>query len=281
MGIFSSVLLYADYDHTLTGLDGRVPQRNLAAIRYFMDEGGRFAVASGRSLTMCGAFRDIVPCNAPLILFNGALAYDMENRRTIFCREIPLEPEKALRMTIERFPENVVELQGLEAHYAFGDYPVWRAFGRRNRACFRQISFSEIPKPFVKFSMAGAYVDDTVTQFYSGTPEQLAAFDQAEAWLRETFGQVCVVDRAAPRILDLQVKGTSKGAAAREMKAYLKAKKLICVGDGLNDLSMLDAADLAFVPGDANPTLRERFHTVCPCGQGAVADVINCLPDFL
>lgn len=281
MGIFSGVLLYADYDHTLTGLDGRVPQRNLAAIRYFMDEGGRFAVASGRSLTMCGAFRDIVPCNAPLILFNGALAYDMENRRTIFCREIPLEPEKALRATIEQFPENVVELQGLEAHYAFGDYPMWRAFGARNRACFRQISFEEITKPFVKFSMAGAYLDDTVTQFYSGTPEQLRAFDQAEAWLQKTFGEVCVVDRAAPRILDLQVKGTSKGAAALEMKAYLKAKKLICVGDGLNDLSMLDAADLSFVPGDANPTLRERFRSVCPCSQGAVADVIGVLRDFL
>lgn len=224
MGIFSGVLLYADYDHTLTGLDGRVPQRNLDAIRYFMEQGGRFAVASGRSLTMCGAFRDIVPCNAPMILFNGALSYDGESRRMIFCREIPLEPEKPLRMTIEQFPDYVVELQGLEAHYAFGDYPMWRAFGNRNRACFRQISFAEIPKPFVKFSMAGAYVDDTVTQFYSGTPEELRAFDQAEAWLQKTFGEVCVVDRAAPRILDLQVKGTSKGTAALEMKAYLKAK---------------------------------------------------------
>lgn len=281
MGKFSNVLLYADYDRTLTDPDSRVPRRNLAAIRYFMEQGGRFAVASGRSLTMCGAFRGIVPCNAPLILFNGALVYDEAAGKTVFCREIPLEPAAALRETIERFPENVVELQGLDAHYAFGEYPLWRAFGARNRACFRQISFEEIPKPFVKFSMAGAYLDDTVAQFYSGSPEQLAGFDQAERWLQETFGQVCAVDRAAPRILDVQGKGASKGVAALEMKEYLGLKTLVCVGDGLNDLSMLEKADLAFVPGDANPALTERFTSVCPCGRGAVADAIDRLPDFL
>ena len=40
--MFSDVLLTVDYDRTLTDPDARIPQRNLEAIRYFMENGGAF-----------------------------------------------------------------------------------------------------------------------------------------------------------------------------------------------------------------------------------------------
>ena len=42
MAKFSDVLLASDFDRTLSGCDGTIPQANLDAIRYFMDEGGAF-----------------------------------------------------------------------------------------------------------------------------------------------------------------------------------------------------------------------------------------------
>ena len=45
MGKFDGLLLASDFDDTLYGLDLRIPERNLEAIRYFTGEGGRFAVA--------------------------------------------------------------------------------------------------------------------------------------------------------------------------------------------------------------------------------------------
>ena len=71
MGIFSDVLLTVDYDRTLTAPDSSIPERNLEAIRYFMENGGAFTVNTGRSVPMTRAFRDIVPVNAPLLLYNG------------------------------------------------------------------------------------------------------------------------------------------------------------------------------------------------------------------
>ena len=43
---FRDVLFVADYDHTLTGLDGTIPARNREAIAYFMEHGGSFTPVS-------------------------------------------------------------------------------------------------------------------------------------------------------------------------------------------------------------------------------------------
>jgi hypothetical protein len=43
---------------------------------------------------------------------------------------------------------------------------------------------------------------------------------------------------------------------------------------------MLDGADFAFCPSDG--VIADRYENVCPCGEGAVADVIyKKLPDIL
>ncbi|WP_368042189.1 HAD family hydrolase, partial [Intestinimonas massiliensis (ex Afouda et al. 2020)] len=46
---FAGVLFASDYDHTLSAPDGTVPEANRAGIRRFIDAGGRFCIASGRS----------------------------------------------------------------------------------------------------------------------------------------------------------------------------------------------------------------------------------------
>ena len=47
---------------------------------------------------------------------------------------------------------------------------------------------------------------------------------------------------------------------------------LVCVGDGENDVPMLQGADYAYCPADG--VIADRFENVCECGKGAVADVI-------
>lgn len=42
MGKFSNFLLVSDFDRTLTDRRGQIPQANLDAICYFMEQGGAF-----------------------------------------------------------------------------------------------------------------------------------------------------------------------------------------------------------------------------------------------
>ena len=50
MAKFSDVLLTSDYDRTLTAPDASIPEKNLEAIRYFMENGGAFTINTGRTV---------------------------------------------------------------------------------------------------------------------------------------------------------------------------------------------------------------------------------------
>ena len=269
---FSDVLLTVDFDRTLTAPDSSIPERNLEAIRYFIENGGIFTVNTGRSVPMTKKFRDIVPVNAPLLLYNGSAAYDLSTNTLDFCHEIHLDMWKTVEKCMELFPDMTVEVQAVDAHYRFTENPAWDAFSDHNQCARGFAQPGDDLGTFLKFSLYGEIRDVTVADLYNGSPEEIARMDEVEQTLKDVFGDYCEVFRAATRIIDVHAKGVSKNRSARELQARLGRKILVCVGDAHNDIPMLEGADYAFVPADAS--LAHRFPNVCPCGEGAVADVI-------
>ncbi len=280
MALYSDVLLTVDYDRTLTATDSTIPQRNLEAIRYFMENGGAFTINTGRSVPMSQVFRDRVCVNAPLLLYNGSAAFDPREGKLSFCHEIQMDMWKTIEECLALFPDLTVEIQGVDAHYRFTENPAWDAFCD-HQPCARGFARpGDDIGPFLKFSVYGKITDVTVAHLYDGTPEEIARIDEAEAILKERFGDKCEVFRAATRILDVHAKGVSKARSARELQQRLGRSILVCVGDAHNDLSMLHEADYSFVPADG--VIAAEFENVCPCGEGAVAEVIyKKIPEIL
>ncbi len=278
MGLFSDFLLTADYDRTLTGPDAKIPPRNLEAIAYFMENGGAFTVNTGRSVPMYRGLLDVIPVNAPLLLYNGSGAFDPKKERLEFCQPLELDPVETVREVLDRFPEISVEVQGVRFHWGFRRDPAWERLLTACGCPWRCAAPEEMERPFLKLSLMGRTVAPTVSELFEATEAQSAYFDRAEAWLRERFGNKAAVFRSGARIIDVHAKGVSKGKSARWLQARLGKKTLVCVGDGKNDLEMLEAADLAFCPADA--TIADRFPNVCPCAQGSVADVVQILADL-
>lgn len=272
MGIFSDVLLTVDFDRTLTGPDSTIPERNLTAIRYFIENGGAFTVNTGRSLPMTKVFRDIVPVNVPLLLYNGSAAYDLENGRILEPALIPLEQSRIIRRIMHLVPDMTVEVQGLDAHYIFEENPAWDAFSEGNHCAWRHAKPEDDLGPFLKLALYGRIGSAAVSALYEYTPEEIRRFDEVQQLLQEELGDYCEIFRAAPKILDIHARGVSKAHAARRLQKKLGRSILVCVGDGENDVSMLDDADFAFSPGDA--IVADRYPNVCNCADGAVADVI-------
>ena len=188
--LFSDILLTADFDRTLTAPDSTVPQRNIEAIRYFIDNGGAFTVNTGHSVPMTKVFRDVVPVNAPLLLYNGSAAYDVSEKKLTFCHAIHMDLWETVRRCQQLFPDLTVEVQGITAHYRFSDNPMWDAFSEHQHCAHGFAQPGDDLGPFLKFTLYGKITDVTVAHLFDGTPEEKARIDQVEQLLVEKYGDM-------------------------------------------------------------------------------------------
>ena len=221
---------------------------------------------------MTNWFRDQVPVNAPLLLYNGSAAWDGQTGRFTQAYELDLDPQTFIQDLQERFPELNVEQQGTYAHHLFRKNPAWEVYCEHNMSPWEYADPANVPRPFLKIALCGEFRATTVASMYEATEEDRKLFDEAIAYVEKAYGDKVDVFRACPRIADIHAKGCSKLASARELQRQLGKKILVCVGDGDNDLTMMEGADYAWCPSDA--MIADRFENVCPCGEGAVADVI-------
>lgn len=270
MGRFSNILMASDFDRTLTDFESNIPQKNIDAIREFEAEGGLFTMATGRSVPMFRKYMDMVPTNAPLVLYNGAAVYDKDRGELLEAQEIP-GGRDLVRELHDRYPKLWLEVQGVDNHYLFDENPMREKFLDFFGASHRTISIEELPMPLIKPSFSGTFYDHTAAQFYTGTEEELEYIKTVAAELRRDYGDIMEVDIAMPRIIDLQAKNVSKGATARRLADKLGRKILVCCGDGLNDVSMLKEADYPFVPMDCTPQLLDMgFNVTVSCNTGTI-----------
>ena len=279
MGIYSDILLTVDYDRTLTAPDSTIPERNIEAIRYFMENGGAFTVNTGRSVPMAMAFVDKVPVNAPLLLYNGSAAYDVQKKEICFMHEIQMDLWQTMQEMLELFPDLPLEVQALDKHYNFKHDPAWDAFSANNCA-YATAKWGQDLGPFLKFSLYGEIREVTVDHLFHGSAEEIRRLDEAQALINKLYGDKVVTFRAGPRIIDVHTKGVSKARSARQLQQQLGRKILVCVGDGENDVPMLQEADYGYSPADG--VAADRFENVCKCAEGSVADVIyRKIPELL
>ena len=279
--MFSDVLLTVDFDRTLTAPDSTIPGRNIEAIEYFMAHGGTFTMNTGRSIPMSREnILGIVPTNAPLLLYNGSADYDEKTGELTRFAPIDLDPTELLPALQARFPHLNVEVQALDAHYLLRKDVMWEDYCSHNGCAWKYAEPHKIPGPFIKFAFYGQFRKNTVADMYRATAEEMAQFEEMIAYMQENFGDKIEIFRACARIVDIHAKGVSKCSAARDLQRELGKKILVCVGDAENDLTMLEGADYAFCPADG--VVADRFPNVCPCGEGAVADVIyKKIPEIL
>ncbi len=268
--MFSDILLTVDFDRTLTGPDSRIPQRNLDAIDYFIQNGGTFTVNTGRSTASFAKHLGTLPVNAPVLMYNGSARW--ENGVLTELRLLDLPLWDTIKIVRTEFPNMNLEIQSTDQHYLIDPDPAYVAFYDALKWKYHIPQWGEDLGPFLKFALCGTPRKASVSTLFESDREELAAFDRAVTRIQELWGDKVVVYRAASRIVDVHAKGVSKIAAARQLQQDLGKRILVCVGDAENDASMLDGADYAYCPADG--VVADRYENVCNCADGAVAEVI-------
>lgn len=276
--MFSDVLLTVDFDRTMTGPDSKIPQRNLDAVAFFMENGGTFTINTGRSMASFKKHLGKVPVNAPILMYNGSARW--EDGKLTHLKVLDMDLWETVETLRKEFPGMNVEIQGVDAHYLIQPEPAYVAFYDALKWGYRVVETGEDLGPFLKFALAGSPKSKSVATLFDISEKEDAQFDAAQARILELWEGKVEVYRAAPRIIDVHAKGVSKIAAARQLQEELGKKILVCAGDAENDIPMLEGADFAFCPADG--VVANRFETVCNCADGAIADIIyKKIPEIL
>ena len=275
MAKFSNYLLVSDFDRTLTDRRGNIPQANLDAISYFMEHGGAFTIGTGRSLPMSRhRFRDI-PMNAPLLACNGAVCYDFATEEVLFSHPLPEDCMDLFLHYEQALPQLRLEVHCLDKHYVFHKDDSRDAYLRRQHADFVHATWDMIPDPKVKFAIYSMR-DDVFS--VTADSEDGRFFQALEQDINQRGGGRYLATNSIPGMVEVQITGTSKGIAARELAKLLNRPILVCAGDATNDLSMLEEADLAYLAADGDARMFGRgYRTAAPCDEGTIADVIRQL----
>lgn len=267
MDKFSGVLLATDYDETLYGAQQGISPENRVAIAYFIEQGGYFTVSTGRSLRnfFIQMEREALPVNAPVILSNGANIYDFATGQMLCECLMRDEVRENLAQLCHRHP-----CVGFEAYCreeVFVHHPNSVTERHLTRAGLLGIErpVLEMPVPWTK----------AILQH-----EEHALLLEAQNYIRLHWPEHYEVIFSNPYLLELTAKGTHKGSAVLWLAEHLSVlrKNIYCIGNGQNDIPMLDISAVPFAPSNCTPAIRERGATILTsCDESCIARLIETL----
>lgn len=278
MGKFTGWLLLSDYDNTFHYTEGALggggaaaippaPARNLEAVSYWMKEGGRFTIATGRALAAFRKHAEKLTVNAPVIVDNGGGIYDLAEERYLVTRFLPEKALAHIAQAAEKFPAASVELYHQSPLLQVVHPNQWNAQHAKLTGVpyvvLDRVEPGAVPLPLTKalFAAGGDVLRD------------LRSYMTGQGW--DAFYEMIF---SSSHLLELTARGANKGDMAKRLKALCGCGKMACIGDHANDLPMLRAADRAFAPANAiEEVLSSGAEVVGHCLDGAVADAVERL----
>lgn len=243
---YSDILFVSDIDNTLT-TEGKLSIENERAIRTFCEKGGRFTVATGRTLPYIkenyGARLSI---NAPVITVNGSLVREYDGR---------ILWKRALRVSAE-------EISAFAA----------RCVSPKNIFAYTENLSAEYTPDNFK--------DCEILKMLIGTEtEQEAVY--LTKMLNERFGAECFAMRSWKTGVEILDRTAGKDVCLQYVKKCVGAKICVAIGDYENDILMLRAADVSIAVGNAHEEVKRCADLVtADAANNAVAQVLESIKDI-
>ena len=267
MNKFDGTLLVSDIDGTLIGADG-LPQANVDAIAQYCAQGGRFAIASGRSFAESAAILRKITPNAPCVFNNGTEIFDCNAKKPL--EQILMDDSKdgETAQVLRMFPEAAVLIYTPGITYVVQQNRQTEEHDRDVGVDSVPISVTEIPKQKYKLVyMAPVETIRGIKAYYAAHPD-----DRLET------------NRSDPQYFEVFPAGGNKGDGVRRLakRFGIPVERCFTIGDFDNDVPMLSAVPHSATPENGSPAAKKAAEiTVCACEQGAVADYIRHIGEIL
>ena len=110
MQSLENIMLITDLDGTLLPSSKEISAADAAAISQFRAKGGKFAIATGRTLQAAQRYLNKLKPNIPVILFNGAAIYDPVTEKWLYTEKLPADAVAVTRQVLDAFPDVSAEI---------------------------------------------------------------------------------------------------------------------------------------------------------------------------
>lgn len=246
-------LIISDFDGTLVRSNGEIAPETKASIDRFIAAGGRFCICTGRMLTSILPRAKELGLKGLVAAYQGSVIADIESGEVIV--DGGLSPEEAAEICA------AFEEDGLHIHlYSLNDF-------YSNKADEALSHYERVTgvKGRIIAEKASAFALKALKTGGS-FKKVLALVDAAdkERVYRKTsakFGGKYYVTYSSANLVEVTSREYSKGTAVRFMaeRYGVPLEKTIAVGDSLNDLPMLETAELGIAVKNADSALKEKL----------------------
>lgn len=261
-------IIYSDLDGTLLtdwNKGSELSAENKKAIKKWLDHGHYFSVATGRILLNATIFLDDPSIiNLPMVCGNGTILYDHHQDfvlksslidRTIFKESLAYDQSK----------------DDLVVIYSDNDFQY--VLPLKNKRRVPKLDF-----PNIEISVEELLTKDIIKLVFVIFEDQHnQILSEIDAF--KTRDQFSIIPSSA-RFIEVVGKNISKGGGIEEALKIknIDSYKLYCVGDYINDLSMLEVADIGFAPKNAHSTILKHADIIVSDNNNhALKDVIDYL----
>ncbi|MCL2301491.1 MAG: Cof-type HAD-IIB family hydrolase [Firmicutes bacterium] len=253
-------LLAVDMDGTLLNEQSQISERTRKAVLAAMDRGVLFVPSTGRPMGGMRKILDLFDGDLPMILFNGAMAVTARTERVLFSQGLAFAcAETIFAQGVER-GYSVVAWTG-ERLFVSNEHEEIMEYRRKSGAELHVVAD------------AGAMRELGVTKMLWIIPPRDGPRCQSEMHALLEGKVNC--HTSCPHLMEFVDAKASKGLALEAVgKAYgIAREEMIAVGDGWNDVSMLEYAGLGVAMGNAPAEIKRlcQYTTLSNEEDGAAA----------
>jgi len=263
MADLSNIMLITDLDGTLLPQNKVLNPKDKEAIRKFRADGGKFTVATGRTLQSARRYFEELEVDMPVIMYNGSLIYELSEDKVMFTDVLP-DCAREIGREIFDFMEN----PGGEVLRLDNIYIVCNNEYEDEHTQICQVepvytTLDEVPE------------GDWFKILFAAKPDDITKIEE----FVKTKGYPVDFVRSHDIFIEMLPKNSSKGAALRE---YIKLMglsdhKVYAAGDYNNDIEMLEAADIGAATANAQQDVKDIADVVLcnSSDDGAIAELID------